>query len=417
MIARMFTRNREDRRAPSVRTRRPIAINNSLSHGICNYNCTLCGVNKPSYCGPKEFQPKNVTESLVEGILKAAREGLRVRYVANAGDGEPTLHPEFGERMDLFGRMIRAWDAPDMPPPEVSVVTNGARLLEPGILDVFERNPLTMIVSFPTPDPEAYGELMTGDARRGRTLLDKVVPGIRQALALYGQGRIQRVQFHVSPPERTVVRRDFERTLEFLAQATRDAGVKKLEMILFPATSNRSGLIRNKIKGCDMYGDLIRRYNGKNIDGVQVSLTLSFQRFFPSWLEFIDLLRAFDYPCTWNSQLFVTAAGDSTCCNDQAVRNPMGNLLTHSLTALMENKETYRPGRICAGCDQRPARMSGSPMTLLFSRLALLKHAWATRTRSGIPRETGDPATLCHEKAEAGRVTASRQSLPECLPS
>ncbi len=364
-----------------LRTRRPISVNNSLSHGICNYNCTLCGVNKPSYCGPREFQPKEVTESLVNGIRQAAKEGLRVRYVANAGDGEPTLHPEFGARMDMFGRMIREWDTPAVPAPEVSVVTNGARLLHPGVMDTFERNPLTMIVSFPTCDPEAYGELMTGDPRKGPTLLNKVVPGIRRALALYGQGRIRRVQFHMSPPDREVVRRDFEHTLAFLARASRESGVKKLEMILFPATSNRSGLIRNKIKGCDMYGDLIRRYHGKSIEGVRVSLTLSFQRFFPSWLEFVDLLRAFDYPCTWNSQLFVTAAGDSTCCNDQAVRNPMGNVLTHSLAALMESKENYRPGRICAGCDQRPARMSGSPMTVLFAKLALLKYAWTERKR------------------------------------
>ncbi len=372
-----------------MKTRRPIAINNSLSHGICNCNCTLCGVNKPGYKGPKEFQPKSVTETLVARIKQAARQGLLVRYVANAGDGEPTLHPEFGERMDMFGDMIRQWDVPDAPTPEVSVVTNGVRLLRPGVLDAFTRNPLTLIVSFPTPDPESYGMLMSGDPRRGPALLKHVVPGIREALKLYGQGRIRRVQFHISPPDRDVVRRDFDRTLQFLTTLAREAGAETVEAILFPATANRSGLIRSTVKGCDMYADLIRRYNGKRIGGVQVRLSLSFQRFFPRIREFFDLLRAYDYPCTWNAQLFVTAAGDSTCCNDQAVRNPMGNLLHASLPELMANKERHRPGRVCAGCDQTPDKITGSRLFALFGRLAMLKlrraEAKSTRTAPGLP--------------------------------
>ena len=92
-----------------MRTRRQISINNSLAHGICNFNCSLCGVNKPNYRGPREFQSRAVTEKLIERVKEAAAQGVRIRYIANAGDGEPTLHPEFARRMDLFGRMIREW--------------------------------------------------------------------------------------------------------------------------------------------------------------------------------------------------------------------------------------------------------------------------------------------------------------------
>ncbi len=380
---------RADAEAP-MKTRRPISINNSLSHGICNCNCTLCGVNKPGYKGPKEFQPKAVTEALIRRIRESARRGLYVRYVGNAGDGEPTLHPEFGERMDMFGAMIREWDVPEAPAPEVSVVTNGVRLMRPGVLDAFTRNPLTLIVSFPTPDPESYGMLMSGDPRKGPTLLKHVVPGIRQALRLHAQGRIQRVQFHISPPDRDVVRRDFNRTVHFLTSLARDAGVEGIDMVLFPATSNRSGLIRNTTKGLDTYKDFFQVYRRWNhLNGVRVSLKLSYQRFFPRKSEFIDLLRAYDFPCTWNSQLFVTAAGDSTCCNDQAVRNPMGNLLTASLPELMANKERHRPGRVCGGCDQRPDRLAGSWLFTLFGRLAMLKlrraEARTARTAPSLP--------------------------------
>jgi mRNA-degrading endonuclease RelE of RelBE toxin-antitoxin system len=142
----------------NLRTRRPISINNSLVHGICNYSCKLCGVNKPHFRGPKGFQSRQVTKGLLQRVKEAARAGIQVRYIANAGDGEPTLHPEFKEQMAMFGDLIRNWDVIGMEPPEVSVVTNGARLLEPGVLETFTANPLTLIISFPTPDPEGYGE-------------------------------------------------------------------------------------------------------------------------------------------------------------------------------------------------------------------------------------------------------------------
>lgn len=365
-----------------VKTKRPISINNSLSHGICNCNCGLCGVNKPTYRGPREFQPETVTRQLVHRIIEAAWQGVRIRYVANAGDGEPTLHPDFASRMDLFGDLIRKWDVPGIPAPEVSVVTNGLRLLEPGVLDTVVRNRLTLIVSFPTCVPESYGTLMVGDAGRGESLLAKVIPGIRQALALHGRGEISRMQFHISPPDREIVRRDFAATVDFLAAESAAAGLVQAELVLFPATSNRSGLVRNRIRGCDMYHDLFRRYNGRTIRGVRILMKRSYKRFFPGFLEFVDLLRAFDFPCTWNAQLFVTAAGESICCNDQAVRNPMGNLTDSSIVELMMKKESHLPAHTCAACDQAPDRMGGAFLAALFGRLAVLRLALARRLRS-----------------------------------
>ena len=94
---------------------------------------------------------------LVERVKEAAQSGVRIRIVANAGDGEPTLHPEFRQRMTLFGDMIRSWDAP-VPAPEISIVTNGSRLLEPEVTAALTENPITVNVSFPTSDPESYGK-------------------------------------------------------------------------------------------------------------------------------------------------------------------------------------------------------------------------------------------------------------------
>jgi hypothetical protein len=359
-----------------MKTRRPISINNSLVHGICNYSCRLCAVNKPGYCGPKEFQPRPVTERLIERIEAAAREGVHVRYIANAGDGEPTLHPEFCGRMAMFGRMLREWDAP-VPAPEVSVVTNGERLLAPGILETVAENRLSLIVSFPTPEPEAYGEVMAGEAQRGAALLSRVAPGVEAAMRLAAEEKLARLYFHISPPEREIVRRDFPKTVDFLTSRARAAGLGEVSLVMFPATSNRAGMIRNRIAGADMYRDFFRKYDGQQVNGVVVRMKLVLHRFFSGLGEIADLVRAFRFPCIWNANLFIAAGGESICCNDQAVSSPQGNILTDSVRELMAAKERQLPGRTCAGCDQRPERMRGGLLIRAFALVARVRLALA----------------------------------------
>ena len=373
---------------PAMRTRRPLAINNGLCHGICNYDCRLCGVNKKSYCGPKEFQPREVTEKLITRVQEAARGGIHIRYIGNAGDGEPTLHPEFAERMNMFGDMKRNWDA-EVPAPEVSVVTNGSRLTDPKVLKALANNPLTLIVSFPTSNPESYGTIMTGDASRGKAMLEKVVAGLDKVMALAARGKIDKLNFHISPPEREIVRRDFSETIAFLTDHARQVGLENVELVMFPSTSNRSGLIQNALKSMDMYKDLFRRYNGKEKNGVRVEMKLVLKRFFANSREIGDLIRAFDYPCIWNANLFVTPSGHSICCNDQAARNPFGDIFSDDLSGLMHNKESYVPNRVCKGCDSAPHCAKGSPLAIALNMASRIRMAWTRRRR-----KEADPESL-----------------------
>jgi hypothetical protein len=367
--------------AGAMRTRRPLAINNSLCHGICNYNCRLCGVNKPGYRGPREFQPREVTETLVRRVLEAAEAGIWVRYIANAGDGEPTLHPGFAARMDAFGEMLRGWSAAaSVPPPEVSVVTNGSRLLAPGVLEAVELNRLTLIVSFPTPDADHYGRIMAGRAELGTSLMERVVPGLEAAMAAAAAGRLARLCFHVSPPEREIIRADFPDTLEFLTARAARAGLEEIALVMFPATSNRSGLVRSRARGTDSYRDLFARYHGRSVNGVRVRMTPVQKRFFANAGEVLDLLRCFRFPCIWNANLFIAAGGESTCCNDQAVRRPLGNVLTSSIAELMAAKEQAGPGVTCAACNQRPETMRGSAAARIFSVAARMRIALGRRS-------------------------------------
>lgn len=371
-----------------MRSHRAVSINNSLSHGICNYSCRLCSVNKPFYRGPRVFQTRMITAGLITRIEEAAHAGMHVRYVANSGDGEPTLHPDFGERMHMFGRMLAAWEAP-VPPPEVSVVTNGTRLTRPGILDAVIDKGITLIISFPTPDPDAYGALMTGDAERGQRLLATVVPGIEAALARAGEGRLARIEFHISPPDREVIRRDFPVTLNFLTLRARASGLRELHVVMFPVTSNRSGMVSNRFTGTDMYRDLFRRFHNQPLNGVTIHMKLVLNRFFKGFGEIGQVLRAFRFPCLWNANLFIAADGSSICCNDQAMRNPMGNIMREGIAGLMAAKAAYLPGLTCAGCDQRPERMRGSLAAVAFAIAATVRCA-AARKESDITQPASD---------------------------
>ena len=408
-----------------MRSRRPLSINNSLVHGICNYSCLTCGVNKPGYRGSREFQPLEVTAALVRRVEEAARSGIRVRYLANSGDGEPTLHPEFRERMGLFGRMLAGWSVPGVPAPEVSVVTNGERLLEPGVLEAVAENALTLIVSFPTPEPGDYGRLTVGRPERGAALLGKVLPGIGEAMRLHGLGLVPRLHFHVSPPEREAVRRGFPRTVELLSREAARAGLTELSLVLFPATSNRTGLVASRGGGVDFYPDLFRAFDGRSVNGVRVRMSISYRRFFPRLREVLDLVRSFSMPCMWNAHLFVTAGGESICCNDQAMRSVQGNVLLHSIDELMVRKEAHRPDAVCAGCDQRPERMRGSLAVRLFALASRARLALAGRGRkegAGDACETGEVASSlqaapCRRDAPRGALPAAgSDALSEAAP-
>jgi len=369
-----------------MQTRRPISINNSLVHGICNYSCRLCGVNKGNYRGPKEFQPYIVTKTLIKRILEAAGSGIYVRYVANSGDGEATLHPEFADRLRMFGDMLREWDSSVVPPPEISVVTNGSTLYKPETLIPFANNTVSLIVSFPTSDPQSYGLIMKGDSEQGEALLFRVLPGIEKAMALRADGLLSKLYFHISPPEIEIVRRDFAETINCLTEIAHRNELNEIELVLFPATSNRSGLLRNSVTSIEMYKDFFKHYNGRFVNEVKINMQLVVKRFFHSTGEIADLVRGFRFPCLWNANLFITAEGSSICCNDQSVRNPQGSILYESIESLMQRKELFLPGKVCAGCNQSPQNMRGSFLAVLFSLIAGSR-LWLARIRKGADSE------------------------------
>jgi hypothetical protein len=358
-----------------MKTKQPLAINNSIVHGICNYNCITCSVNKKSYKGPREYQTQQITRKLIERVREAAEQGIYIKYIDNSGNGESTLHPEFSERMNLFGEMVEKWDVKNIPPPNVSVVTNGAHLEEKNVLAVLEKNNISLRISFPTPIPSHYGEIMLLKPEKGESLLKKVVPAIERAMSMAAEKRIPNLAFHISPPYYKYIRPDFPDTVEFLTKLAKANGMRELKLEIFPSATNRAGFVKTELYRVDLYKDYFRKYNQRKINSVKVDMTLSHKRFFPITASYMDVLKSFRYPCLWFVHFYISPIGDSCCCNDQNVQEPFGNITSHSIRELMELKENSIP-KLCSLCSHTPEKSRKYHFLTGYHFLARLKSVW-----------------------------------------
>ncbi len=360
-----------------MKSKRSITINNNLVQGICNCSCITCNINKPSYTGPKANQSEKVVEKIVERVQEACLEGLYIRAIGNSGDGEPTLHPEFSQRMAIFGELKRKWNFSGYPSPDICIVTNGLRLYKPDIVEALEKNNISVKISFPTADPIHYTEIMQPlCGEKGENIFKELIPAIGHIMSLRAQNKIPGLEFHISPPFLDYVRPDFPQTINVLSTLANKNGLRVLNLKIFPVLSNRTGLVKRFLNNFDMYKDYFKRYNGKIINGVVINMFYSYDFFYPNFRDFVDLLRAFNFPCLWYGNIYLSSFGDSDCPNDQNIQEPLGNLFTHSLREIMEIKEERLPGAICKSCNQTPAKLFGLGLLKTFHLTADLKLRW-----------------------------------------
>lgn len=351
-----------------MRSKRPIVINNCLVHGICNFNCITCTVNKPSYKGPREYQSPELFKKILERIEEAARENIKISYLALSGDGEPTLHPEFGKIIHLIEEYQNRWNFKKIPSPEIAVVTNGRNLKERKILDILAGKEIGLKISFPTINTQHYNKIMFVDSENAIGVQKTVLENIASAFEFYASGKIPKLEIHLSPPYAPYVNDDIDQTIEHLASVASNKKAPQLNLVLFPTLTNRGGELEIYDRKMNKYNRLIRKYHLKYSSGVLVKLNLSWKYFYRNIFDLYDLLRSFEYPCIWNGNFFLTASGDSCCCNDQSVLEKEGNITQYTIRELLEIKENRLRSKLCKKCNQAPERMSGG-MYLAIHRL------------------------------------------------
>jgi len=319
---------------------------------VCNFNCRLCGINKPNYDGPVKFQEEAVTRQLINRIRQAAISGIRFRIITNSGSGEPTMHPEFAKNIKFFGDLIRNWPT-EKNIPELTIVTNGSTLLNPDIIRPLCENPITVNISFPTSNEEKYWEMMLNANNSKKHIFKLVINGIDKIMKYHASGQIQKIYFHISPPVYNRQIHDLSATFSFLCERAANSGLKQINIVMFPDISNRSGLIKSENNSVNQFSVFFKIFNKTKIHNVEINMENVWNRFFKFREEVEELCNVFKYPCIWNANLFITAEGDSICCNDQAVKSKLGNLSVDSIETLYARKENLLNYTVCCDCNQR----------------------------------------------------------------
>jgi wyosine [tRNA(Phe)-imidazoG37] synthetase (radical SAM superfamily) len=103
---------------------------------VCNFECIYCecGWTDPSVRDPLPTLASFRRE--LEGQLdKLSRDGVQLEHLSFAGNGEPTLHPEFAPIIDAAIELRDRY----CPGARIAVLSNATRILNNGVLQALQR--------------------------------------------------------------------------------------------------------------------------------------------------------------------------------------------------------------------------------------------------------------------------------------
>lgn len=132
-----------------------------VSHKLCNFNCVYCE------CGwnPKTMAPDFPAVADFARELEAAlgalrQEGVTPDVLTFSGNGEPTLHPQFGQIIDVCLALRDAY----FPDARVCVLSNGTRLHLPEVVEALRKADQRILkLDAPFEDLAAQINLPVGD--------------------------------------------------------------------------------------------------------------------------------------------------------------------------------------------------------------------------------------------------------------
>ncbi len=114
---------------------------------LCSFDCIYCecGFNKDFRTKTKLPDRENVRAALEDKLLSLRREGIIPDVITFAGNGEPTMHPEFygiiNDTIELRNRYF--------PDAKISVLTNGIHLNKSEVFEALQKieNPIVKLDS------------------------------------------------------------------------------------------------------------------------------------------------------------------------------------------------------------------------------------------------------------------------------
>lgn len=114
---------------------------------LCSFDCIYCecGLNKNFRTKTKLPDRQNVQEALNDKLISLKQEGTLIDVITFAGNGEPTMHPQFNEIIDDTIALRNIY----YPNSKISVLSNGMHLDKPKVIDALKKtdNPILKLDS------------------------------------------------------------------------------------------------------------------------------------------------------------------------------------------------------------------------------------------------------------------------------
>lgn len=116
---------------------------------LCNFNCVYCecGWNPDSQVIPKDYlhSKEEIISQLEQSLKKFRDKNQNIDSITFAGNGEPTIHPEFPEIVD---EVIILRDK-FYPNAKITVLSNSTRLVDDGVFNALKKidNPILKLDS------------------------------------------------------------------------------------------------------------------------------------------------------------------------------------------------------------------------------------------------------------------------------
>ena len=116
-----------------------------LKGKLCNFDCVYCecGWNKDGKSDGNFPRLQEIEKALEEKMSKAAAEGVSVDSITFSGNGEPTIHPDFAQVIDVTLRLRDRY----FPEAKVSVLSNATMIGRKDVAEALMRvdNPILKI--------------------------------------------------------------------------------------------------------------------------------------------------------------------------------------------------------------------------------------------------------------------------------
>lgn len=104
---------------------------------LCNFDCIYCecGFNKNFRTRTKLPSRENVKEALEDKLIKLKEEGTDIDVITFAGNGEPTMHPQFSGIIDDTVELRNKYT----PDAKISVLTNGISVGKKSVFEALKK--------------------------------------------------------------------------------------------------------------------------------------------------------------------------------------------------------------------------------------------------------------------------------------